>query len=180
VLGELLHKPALAVQTMYYYKPPGTRGQGMHQDNFYLLAKPATCIAAWTAIDDADEENGALMVVPGSHRRDIICTGTGGESWTVTGGGVIGSFPEGCRPVTVPVRRGQTMVFGGNLIHGSGPNRSKNRWRRTFIGHYADEATESLARFYHPIHDRYGNVMTKIEEHSGGGPCGDGWQGAVH
>ena len=32
----------------------------MHQDNFYLLAAPATCIAAWTAIDAAKVENGCL------------------------------------------------------------------------------------------------------------------------
>jgi hypothetical protein len=37
---------AYAAQSMYYYKPPGAKGQGMHQDNFYLLASPATCIAA--------------------------------------------------------------------------------------------------------------------------------------
>jgi ectoine hydroxylase-related dioxygenase (phytanoyl-CoA dioxygenase family) len=58
VLEELLGRPALGAQTMYYFKPPGGKGQGMHQDNFYLLAKPATCIAAWTAIDTADRDNG--------------------------------------------------------------------------------------------------------------------------
>ena len=46
VLEILLGKPALGVQTMYYYKPPGAKGQGMHQDNFYLVSQPATCIAA--------------------------------------------------------------------------------------------------------------------------------------
>src|ERR1700761_3158699 len=67
ILEELLGKPPLLAQTMYYFKPPGGRGQGMHQDNFYLLAKPATCIAAWTAIDTADTDNGCLWVVPGSN-----------------------------------------------------------------------------------------------------------------
>jgi len=37
-LEELFGKPALGAQTMYYFKPPGRRGQGMHQDNFYLLS----------------------------------------------------------------------------------------------------------------------------------------------
>ena len=48
----------------------------MHQDNFFLLAEPATCIAAWTPLDDTDEENGCLRVVPGSHREPIICPPT--------------------------------------------------------------------------------------------------------
>ena len=56
VLEVLLGKPALAVQSMYYFKPPGAKGQGMHQDNFYLVAAPATCIAAWTAIDASEIE----------------------------------------------------------------------------------------------------------------------------
>jgi ectoine hydroxylase-related dioxygenase (phytanoyl-CoA dioxygenase family) len=34
MLEHLLGKPALGAQTMYYYKPPGAKGQGMHQDNF--------------------------------------------------------------------------------------------------------------------------------------------------
>ena len=45
VLGTLLGRAPLLAQTMYYFKPPGGKGQGMHQDNFYLLAAPATCIA---------------------------------------------------------------------------------------------------------------------------------------
>ena len=181
VLEALLGKPALGVQTMYYFKPPGASGQGMHQDNFYLLSKPTTCIAAWTPIDGADEENGCLLVTPGSQNRDILCTGSEGESWTVKSDGVIGHFPKGQKPVAVPVRRGQTMFFGGNLIHGSGPNKSKTRWRRTFIGHYVDEATESISRFYHPVLNMRGEVVSSVAEHAGGGPCGDtSWEGSVH
>lgn len=181
VLEVLLGKPALGVQTMYYFKPPGASGQGMHQDNFYLLSKPTTCIAAWTPIDGADEENGCLLVTPGSQNRDILCTGSEGESWTVKPDGVIGHFPKGQKPVAVPVSRGQTMFFGGNLIHGSGPNKSKTRWRRTFIGHYVDEATESISRFYHPILNMRGEVVSHVVEHAGGGPCGDiSWEGRVH
>jgi len=180
VLEALLGKPALGVQTMYYFKPPGASGQGMHQDNFYLLSKPTTCIAAWTPIDGADEENGCLLVTPGSQNRDILCTGSEGESWTVKSDGVIGHFPKGQKPVAVPVRRGQTMFFGGNLIHGSGPNKSKTRWRRTFIGHYVDEATESISRFYHPVLNMRGEVVSSVAEHAGGGPCGDtSWDGSV-
>ncbi|MGC9451655.1 MAG: hypothetical protein ACP5I4_09425 [Oceanipulchritudo sp.] len=57
---------------------------------------------------------------------------------------------------------------------------SRERCRRTFIGHDVDEATESLAEFPRPILDRHGNVVSHIEVHAGGGPCGDGWMGATH
>ena len=180
VLEVLLGRPALGVQTMYYFKPPGAKGQGMHQDNFYLLAKPATCIAAWTAIDAADLDNGCLWVVPQSNHGPILCPEEGGENWLNYGDSHITKFPRERKPVAVPVPRGSTMFFGGNLIHGSGPNRTKERSRRTFIGHYIDGASREVARFYHPVLRMDGAVVDEVEVHEGGGPCGDGWSGGVH
>jgi len=180
VLEVLLGKPALGAQTMYYYKPPGAKGQGMHQDNFYLLSKPATCIAAWTAIDPADLDNGCLYVVPGSHRGDILCPDSKTERWMNYGDSHISKFPRDQKAVAVPAKRGQTLFFGGNLIHGSGPNRTTDRWRRTFIGHYIDEASDQVARFYHPVLNMKGEVVSNVAVYAGGGPCGDGWEGAVH
>ena len=181
VLDVLLGKPALAVQSMYYFKPPGAKGQGMHQDNFYLVSAPATCIAAWTAIDAADLDNGCLYVAPGSHRRDILCADKArNEPWLEYGDSHINPFPRDLRPVPVCVPKGSTMFFGGNLIHGSGPNRTKDRSRRTYIGHYIDEASEQVASFYHPVLAMDGSVVSKVKVYQGGGPCGDGWQGGVH
>ena len=178
-LAALLGRPALMVQTMYYFKPPGAKGQGMHQDNFYLLAAPATCIAAWTAIDPATEENGCLYVVPGSHRHDIHCPKpVPGKTWNNYGDSHINPFPRDAKPVRVEVPRGSTMFFGGQLIHGSGPNLTSTQSRRTFIGHYVDEATTSLSQYYHPVHNAAGQVVS-IQQHQGGGPCGDG-AGGVH
>jgi len=179
VLEELLRKPALGAQTMYYFKPPGAKGQGMHQDNFYLLSKPATCIAAWTAIDTSDLDNGCLYVVPGSHRGNILCPEAGGEKWMSYGDTHINKFPRDQKPVPVIVKRGETMFFGGNLIHGSGPNRTTDRWRRTFIGHYIDDESDQVAKFYQPLLRMNGEVVG-VHVPEGGGPCGDGWQGALH
>lgn len=180
-LEGLLGRPALGAQTMFYYKPPGAKGQGMHQDNFYLLASPAACIGAWTPLDDADEENGCLWVVPGSHRDTILCPESGtAERWLNYGDSHITRFPRETKPVPVQVRRGQTLFFHGHLIHGSGPNRSATRWRRTFIGHYVDEATETLCKFYHPVFNMRGETVSTVAEHAGGGPCGDGWRGSQH
>ncbi len=61
-LTGLLNREPFAVQTMIYFKPPKARGQALHQDNFYLRAKPGTCCAAWMALEDIDEENGCLQV----------------------------------------------------------------------------------------------------------------------
>jgi ectoine hydroxylase-related dioxygenase (phytanoyl-CoA dioxygenase family) len=180
VLAVLLERDPLLAQTMYYFKPPGGKGQGMHQDNFYLLAAPATCIAAWTSIDGADLENGCLYVVPGSNLKHIHCPAGGSEAWFDYGDSHIKPFPREVKPIPVTVPKGATMFFGGNLIHGSGPNRTKDRFRRTFIGHYIDAASDQVAQFYHPVLNMQGEVMSNIAIPAGGGPCGDGWLGATH
>lgn len=182
VLEMLLGHPPLAAQSMYYFKPPGGKGQGMHQDNFYLLVKPSTCIAAWTAIDAATVENGCLWVVPGSHLSDIICPKeTDSPKWMNYGDSHITTFPREQKPVPVEVPRGSTMFFSGNLIHGSGPNRTQDRHRRTFIGHYVDETSDQVAKFYHPVLNMQGEVVSRLAVPvAGGGPCGDGWLGATH
>src|SRR5689334_12308632 len=52
IMTRLIGREPYAVQTMLYYKPPGARGQALHQDQFYLKVKPGTCMAAWMALDD--------------------------------------------------------------------------------------------------------------------------------
>ncbi len=180
VLTTLLGRSPLLAQTMYYFKPPGSKGQGMHQDNFYLLAQPASCIAAWTAIDDATLDNGCLQVVPGSQSDDIHCPSSDEGSWRHYGDSHIRPFPAEAKPVPLEVPRGSTVFFGGHLIHGSGPNRTAARSRRTFISHYVDEAVGQVAEFFHPLLDRAGREVAGVTAPTGGGPCGDGWLGAAH
>ncbi|MFL5734635.1 MAG: phytanoyl-CoA dioxygenase family protein, partial [Chloroflexia bacterium] len=72
-LTALLGREPYAVQTMIYFKPPGGRGQALHQDQRYLQVSPGTCVAAWLALERTDAENGCLQVVPGSHRIDVLC-----------------------------------------------------------------------------------------------------------
>ncbi|HRJ41757.1 MAG: phytanoyl-CoA dioxygenase family protein [Caldilineaceae bacterium] len=61
-MTALLGAEPYAVQTMFYFKPAGARGQALHQDQYYLRAQLGTCMAAWMAVDDCDEENGAPVL----------------------------------------------------------------------------------------------------------------------
>lgn len=172
VLEALLEKPPLGAQTMYYYKPPGASGQAMHQDNHPLAAAPAACIGVWTAIDDADEDNGCLRVALGSHRLKLICPeGELAKTPREYGVSHISHFPREYKPVPIPVMRGQTLLFHGHTIHGSGPNRTTDRYRRTFIGHYVDQATEEIAEFYHPLLNMQGEDISGVKASVSGGLC---------
>ena len=179
-LAVLFGEEPVATQSMYYFKPPGARGQAMHQDNLYLLVDPGTCLAAWTAIDRVDRENGCMMVVPGSHRGNILCQEKGDETVRRESfSGAVTRIPKGLKAVEVPMEPGDTLFFGGGVIHGSGPNRTKDRFRRSFIGHYAAGSLEKISKFYLPLVKMDG-TDAEVAAQTGGGACGQDWLGAAH
>ncbi len=177
ILHAIFGMEPLAAQCMYYFKPPGARGQALHQDNFYLMVSPGTCVAAWTAIDDVDGENGGMHVVPQTQHMEIVCPDKADESKSFTEHLV--RVPKGMKAQLVPMKAGDTLFFNGSLIHGSGPNRSKERFRRSFISHYVSQATEKIAKFYNPLVTMDGEDLL-VTENTAGGPCGTQWNGGTH
>lgn len=168
-LNALFGEEPAAVQSMFYFKPAGARGQDLHQDNYYLRVKPGTCMAAWTAVDDADEENGSLFVVPGTSDMDIVCPQRADNALYFTTDHV--PVPEGKEPVPVIMKAGDVLFFNGSLIHGSYPNRSIDRFRRAFICHYVPAASAEMWSGYRPAL-RFDGSEVFIEGAADGGPCG--------
>ena len=168
-LTGLLGREPYAVQTMLYFKPPGARGQAVHQDNFYLKVKPGTCMAAWMALDDCDEPNGCIQVVPGSHTWDILCTQQADTKVSFTD--ITVPLPPGQEVRALPMAAGDVLFFNGSLIHGSFPNTTTDRFRRALIGHYIDGAAEQVAEFYHPALRMDGSVLELVKSQAGGA-CG--------
>ena len=172
VLLALLEEEPIAAQSMFYFKPPGARGQALHQDNFYLHVQPQTCMAAWTAIDACGPANGCLYVVPGTHQEKIVCpdTADAGESFTTH----LVRVPGNKKAIPVEMASGDVLFFNGSLIHGSPPNRSATQWRRAFISHYLPKRSSAIASFYKPLLDFDGHdVSEQIADSTDGGPCGE-------
>jgi ectoine hydroxylase-related dioxygenase (phytanoyl-CoA dioxygenase family) len=99
---------------------PGTKAQALHGDQAILPApwpRAEVCNVAWM-IDDFTAENGATVIVPGSHKF-----GTHPD---------YANLPVG-EPVVAPA--GTAMVFDGRLWHGGGENRS-NRRRHGILAYY--------------------------------------------
>lgn len=164
--------PVWAAQSMFYFKPAGARGQAMHQDNYFLQSHPETCIAAWIAVDDCDAENGALGVVPGTHVYEIECPeeADATESFTT----ITVSVPDHLNVVQTDMRAGDMLIFHGSLVHGSKPNTSTDRFRRSLIFHYIPEGSREVAASYQPLLDARGEEV-RIEASEYGGTCGEGW-----
>lgn len=169
-LTALAGQEPYAVQSMLYFKPPGSRGQALHQDNFYLRAEPGTCIAAWMALDPTDEENGCMMVIPGSQRWPILCTAKADTRVSFTD--VTVPVPDAHPAVPVPMDPGDVLFFNGSLVHGSLPNDSASRFRRALIGHYIQAEARQVADYYHPALRMDGTPL-QLDVSEGGGPCGE-------
>ena len=148
-LRVLLDGEAIGLQTMFYWKPPGARGQDFHQDDYYLRTEPNACIAAWMALDNIDEENGGLIVLPGSNTEDILemCPTDTSQSFTDTAVQPPDQYVEHL----IEMEKGDLLFFHGRLIHGSRPNRSGTRFRKTFICHYISADSITYNKGYDPI-----------------------------
>ena len=168
-LTDFFGEEPFAVQTMLYFKPPKSRGQALHQDNFYLQVSPGTCMAAWLALDDTDEANGCMRVVPGSHRWDLLCTKRADTTQSFTDTTV--PLPEGIEPIPAPMKAGDVLFFHGSLVHGSYPNTTSDRFRRSLIGHYVDSHAERFTKYDQPGFRMDGTEMT-LPDSPGGGACG--------
>lgn len=166
----------LAVQTMYYFKPPGARGQAFHQDNFYLRVKPHTCIAAWIAIDPSFPENGGLQVVPNTHTMDVECPEYADPDTSFTRDYV--APPR--EPVKLHLEPGDTLFFNGNVVHGSDPNSTTDTWRRSFICHYMPAAATHIGKWYLPHAVDFAGNPVHRELNGDGGPCGDDEMGGQY
>jgi phytanoyl-CoA hydroxylase len=167
---ELTGTEPLAVQTMFYFKPAGARGQALHQDNFYLKASPSTCIAAWLAVDDCDEENGCIMVVPGSQKLPTMCLGKSDTTKSFTDVEV--PVPDGMEVRPALMKAGDVLFFNGQVIHGSNPNTSKDRFRRSLISHYVLGDCDAVAKYYFPVY-RMDKSKVELRVNEGGGKCGE-------
>ena len=168
ILADLFGEEPFAVQSMFYFKPPGARGQDLHQDNFYLRVKPGTCMAAWVAVDDADADNGGMMCVPQTSMLDIACPEPSDPALFFTTEHV--EPPAGLEPQMMELKAGDVLFFNGSVIHGSTPNTSADRFRRSLIFHYVPESTREISHWYEAM--SFEGAAQDIAVNMDGGPCG--------
>lgn len=132
VVEQLLGLPLALYSDEALLKPPFHGSEKPeHQDNDYLQVDPAdAALACWTALDDADVENGCLHFYPGSHLEGLLPHVTPDEA------------PRQLRErldrsgsVPVPIGAGGCILYHPLVVHWSPANRTA-RWRRAFVCRY--------------------------------------------
>ncbi len=156
VLEALIGPDVLALQSMLFFKNAGQPGQGYHQDSYYIPTLPDTLCGAWLAIDRVNEENGCLWMTVGTQnepvypdsdgqtphgRRDlsnIVPISHASNTNEELNGLTQVARKYAGKEVKAEVEPGDVVFFGGHIIHRSHQNRSKDRSRRAFVGHYCN------------------------------------------
>ena len=99
-----------------------------HQDSTYWGLEPADIVTAWLAISESDVGNGAMRVVPGTHRLDQIAhRDTFAPDNLLSRGQEIAVEVDEKQAVALELRPGEMSLHHVRLIHGSDPNPSPRR-----------------------------------------------------
>ena len=117
---RLIGEPVLQQLDQIFLKPAGTGAPtNWHQDNAYFkISDPLMGTAMWTALHDANEANGTLRLIPGSHREAYE------HSRDPQSDHHIRCYPPESRAVLADLPAGGVAFFCYGVAHATGPNRT--------------------------------------------------------
>ncbi|XP_014804611.1 PREDICTED: phytanoyl-CoA dioxygenase, peroxisomal-like [Calidris pugnax] len=110
----------------------------MHQDLHYFPFRPAArIVCSWTAMERADQDNGCLIVQPGTHKQHLKPHGY--PQWEGKTNKLFHGLldeDEKTPKVHLVMEKGDTVFFHPLLIHGSGINKTSG-FRKSISCHFA-------------------------------------------
>ena len=141
VLDELAHNPIIldAVEdligpdfslwssVMFIKNPSTEQFVSWHQDATYMGMSSSDFLTPWIALTPSTEEMGCMAMIPGSHKQNILPhQDTFSENNILTRGQVVKDVDEE-KAVNLIIKPGEMSIHHGAVIHGSKPNKSKQR-----------------------------------------------------
>jgi len=112
----------------FFIKEPHSKSTvGWHQDAYYWPLEPHESLTVWIAMDDVDEKNAAMQVIPGSHKAGLLKhIRSQATDSVLTLECEKGQFRENSA-VSLKLKAGQISIHDDNVVHGSPANRSNRR-----------------------------------------------------
>jgi non-haem Fe2+, alpha-ketoglutarate-dependent halogenase len=99
-----------------------------HQDSTYWGLEPPDIVTAWVALSESTHENGAMRVIPRSHKLDQAPhRDTFSANNLLSRGQEIMVEVDESQAVELPLQPGEMSLHHVRLIHGSEPNPSAKR-----------------------------------------------------
>ena len=162
---SIIGKNILVCGTTLFIKNPDQKGfVSFHQDAKYIGLEPHNWVTAWLAVTDANEENGCMRMWKGSHKEDLkFHNQKFDENNLLTRGQTVENVPiKETTPVVL--KAGELSLHHPKIVHGSGPNKSKDRRIgfaiQSYIGSNVDQV---LGKIY--VQQARGNDTFKYHKH---------------
>ena len=162
---SIIGRDILVCGTTLFIKNPDQKGfVSFHQDAKYIGLEPHNWVTGWLAVTDANEENGCMRMLKGSHKKDLkFHDQKFDENNLLTRGQTIENVPIN-ETTPVILKAGQLSLHHPTIIHGSGLNKSKERRIgfaiQSYIGTNVDQV---LGKIY--VQQARGNDTFKFHQH---------------
>jgi non-haem Fe2+, alpha-ketoglutarate-dependent halogenase len=113
----------------FFIKEPRNPGYvSWHQDSTYWGLDPADVVTAWVALSDSTAANGAMRVIPGSHKLEQVAhRDTFNPENLLSRGQEVMVDVDEREAVMLELAAGEMSLHHVRLIHGSDPNPSDLR-----------------------------------------------------
>ena len=128
VVESIIGQNILICGTTLFIKNANEQGfVSFHQDAKYIGLEPHNWVTAWIAVTDANEENGCMRMLAGSHKENLRHHNQKfDENNLLTRGQTIENVKiEETNPVIL--KTGQMSLHHPKVVHGSGLNKSGDR-----------------------------------------------------
>ena len=125
---SIIGKNILICGTTLFIKNPNEKGfVSFHQDAKYIGLEPHNWVTVWVAVTDANEKNGCMRMLSGSHKEDLKHHEQKfNENNLLTRGQTIKNVPiDKTDPIILEA--GQMSLHHPKIVHGSGLNYSNDR-----------------------------------------------------
>ena len=160
---DLLGADLLCRSASVFLKEPGAPAfVAWHQDAAYWELEPPDVATAWVALTESTLENGALRVIPGSHREPLLPHGVidDPDNMLSRGQGITAPI-DPAKTAALTLDAGEMSIHDVRLAHGSDPNRSTTRRMGFAIRYVAPHVRKTGPRRDTAIlvsgSDRFGN-----------------------
>lgn len=132
-LNYIIGPDVKCIQSIFFIKSPGSAGTPWHQDETYLPTRDKSLTAVWIALNEASDINGAVDIIPESHKSGILYNLDPTDlSRNIE---KIGDFTIVDKTIQLCAKAGDVVFFNGYSLHSSGYNRSKNFFRESLVFH---------------------------------------------
>jgi ectoine hydroxylase-related dioxygenase (phytanoyl-CoA dioxygenase family) len=123
-IESLVGPDVLLWQSRIVSKEPGAKLITWHTDDNYLRIEPRLNFSAWIALDETTEHNGAVRLMPGTHKLTIPHIPTTGDVYSPMQADPR-YFDENGPVVEMRLQPGEFFLFTDRTLHQSPPNHTE-------------------------------------------------------